>query len=287
MLPQGISSTATLDGASTLVPDVLFSGVDALFQRLAAVPVSSECDGIVVGHLSAKNFRAIEDERDRRGRHYRFFFLPEAACVIITIPTGPHERAHAVMYQFVDRAIQRMGLESYQWDMIAASKFTGPGGASGEGDSSGGPPFTHDGSVRTWPTVVIQSGVTQTLPLLRVKARWWFAASNYHMKEVVLVKVHTATSKIQIEKWVTTVPGTQRHGATNTRASSSGRRHSCKPRNRALADFHVDGTPLVLSFEALFERQPVSVAGEHDVLISEVDLQDLAIRVWDRAGLYK
>ncbi|CAK7241300.1 MAG: hypothetical protein STHCBS139747_002760 [Sporothrix thermara] len=279
------SSVALNDAPAGLVPDTLFDGVDALFDQLAALP--ADCDSLVIGKVSIKSFRAIEAERDRRRRHYRLTFLPDIASVILVI-----------------EAIRDMGLQR-QWVGSGAETLAALGGVSaagqGEGDSTGGPRRQHDGSLRVWPTLVIEAGATQTLPSLRTKARWWFAASDYAMKVVVLVKIVAATSSIEIEKWIAAGPGPQRQGATATRASrvATARQLVVDQRvlinwtgpaplpqtplaHRALQHFAVEGAPLVLRFQELMDRQPVVASGEHDVSIVAADLQDLAQRVWER-----
>ena len=296
------SSVALNDAPAGLVPDTLFDGVDALFDQLAALP--ADCDSLVIGKVSIKSFRAIEAERDRRRRHYRLTFLPDIASVIVSIPTGGHERAHLSLFQLVIEAIRDMGLQR-QWVGSGAETLAALGGVSaagqGEGDSTGGPRRQHDGSLRVWPTLVIEAGATQTLPSLRTKARWWFAASDYAMKVVVLVKIVAATSSIEIEKWIAAGPGPQRQGATATRASrvATARQLVVDQRvlinwtgpaplpqtplaHRALQHFAVEGAPLVLRFQELMDRQPVVASGEHDVSIVAADLQDLAQRVWER-----
>ncbi|OAA67940.1 hypothetical protein SPI_00135 [Niveomyces insectorum RCEF 264] len=295
-----VSSTTSLDDAPTWAPDVLFSSARALFQRLDALSRgNSQCDSLVVGRVSEDDFRAIETARDRKRRHYRFFFLPDAACLIVTLPTGCHEQAHGYLFSLVSDAIKNMALGN-QWTAMGAERFKAPGGASGEGDSSGGPRFRPDGSIRIWPTIVVEAGATQTLLSLRTKAQWWFTASNYHMKVVVQVKLFVARCRIHIEKWIAVVPGTQRPDAITLRSTRGAVRlfvqeqevlihwdglaplSQTPPQHRAPADFHVDGAPLLLRFEDLLERQPDPSRGEHDVIIGEADFQDLAKRVWER-----
>ncbi|KIH86394.1 hypothetical protein SPBR_08898 [Sporothrix brasiliensis 5110] len=260
---------------------------------------NSDTDSLVVGHMSVNKFRAIEAERERRGRRNRFFFLPDLACLIVTIPTRRHERAHLEMYDCIQDVIKDMGLAD-QWTHDGGATFDPPGDASGsgEGDSSGGPSSRHDPHGDAFlPTLVIEAGVSQTLSSLKTKARWWFTASNFHMKVVVLVKLLVATSAIEIEQWGAELSGPQRHCATTTRASHAAKEAVLKqqvlinwvgplplpqtPLNRrALSDFHVQGAPLVLRFQDLMDRPPVPAAGEHDILIPEVRLQRMAKRVW-------
>ncbi|KJR84181.1 uncharacterized protein SPSK_09660 [Sporothrix schenckii 1099-18] len=297
MAPQVEISDAVEESA--IVPDVTFSNTKALFEQIDDARENSDTDSLVVGHISVNEFRAMEAERERRGRRSRFFFLPDLACLMVTIPTRHHERAHLEMYDCIQDVIKDMGLAD-QWRHDGGATFDPPGDASGsgEGDSSGGPSSRrdpHDDAF--WPTLVIEAGVSQTLPWLRIKAKWWLTASNFHMKVVVLVKLLVATSTIQIEQWVAELSRPQRPGATTTRASHAANQPVVKqevlmhwvgplpllqtPLNRrTLSNFRVKGAPLVLRFKDLMDRPPVPAAGEHDILISEVRLQRMAMRVW-------
>lgn len=295
MSSRRTSVTEFLGDAITDAPDVTFHTVDALFDHLAALP--ADCDRVVVGKVSVNAFHSIEAERDLRGRRYRFLFLPATKCLIVTVPTGRHEQAYKLLSDYVTVSIHAMGLED-QWVSFAAEKFTASRG-SGEGDASGGPRFAHDGSVRAWPLLVIEAGATQSMQSLRGRARWWFAASDYAMKVVILVKLFSNNCSIHIEKWTAAAPGPQRAGATTTRAHGAVRQPSLDhvviinwtgpdplPQtpvaDRTLAHFDVEGAPLVLRFNELMDREPIAAAGEHDISIPEARLQRLAQRVWER-----
>ncbi|CAK7211095.1 hypothetical protein SCUCBS95973_001014 [Sporothrix curviconia] len=197
-------------------------------------------------------------------------------------------------------AIRDMGLNN-PWLSHAAEEYDALGGASAEGDSSGGSHFRaslHNGQM--WLTLAIESGASQSLPSLRAKGQWWFAASNYHMKVVTLVKLFStasAMSRIEMEQWVigTGASGPQRSGTTTTRQASPAAAarqlemrqqlsiHWSGPapfqqtpvvQQRGLANFHVTGAPLVVRFEDLMGRPLLLADGEHDIIVAEADLQD-------------
>ncbi|KOS40132.1 hypothetical protein ACN38_g9013 [Penicillium nordicum] len=50
-----------------------------------------------------------------------------------------------------------------------------------------------------WPTMVVETGVAESLPRLRQNARWWFGASNREVRIVVIISIKkTAT---HFEQW--------------------------------------------------------------------------------------
>lgn len=296
-LHHKLSSSMAREASTSTGPDVLFSSTKTLFRQLDALSRTGDTDSLVVGRVSVNDFRAIEARRDRSGWHYRLFFQPDPQRLIVTIPTRSHERAHLGLYGCVQIALHGMGMGD-QWLPAGATTYSEPSGASGEGDSSGGPATRDDQPGEFWPTLVIETGLGLTLPSLREKARWWFAASSYRMKVVVLMKLIAATSAIEIEQWVTESKP-HRQGATNTRASRATTARTPVMRQqltikwagpsplsetirdrRTPTNFCVTGAPLVLRFEDLLERPPVPAAGEHDVVISENELQLLANKIW-------
>jgi len=58
---------------------------------------------------------------------------------------------------------------------------------SKEGDSTRGPK-PERAAKGAWPTLVIESGVSQTLGQLRICMRRWFSMSNHEVKIVMLTK---------------------------------------------------------------------------------------------------
>ncbi len=191
---MSIASTAV--ATDELPADVRFPGVDALFAQLAALAALDDVDSIVVGDVSAADFRAVEEKRDSSGRGYHLFYLAEIRCLIITVPTFRHVQLHLVPYNEIRKQMTRMGVEAWVDTGDTAYPLPPPNNASGEGDS-GGYPRVGYGPVR-WPTRVMEAGYSQSMPSLRAKMRWWFAASNRQVKMVVLVKMSTPEAEIHI-----------------------------------------------------------------------------------------
>lgn len=187
-----------------------------------------------------------------------------------------------------------MGLRG-QWRSLRASDHTSnDNGSSREGDSSGGP--KPDRQPRgSWPTLVIESGVSQSLPDLRNTIRWWFSASGHAVKIVLLVKLNRSSEEIIIEKW-TEGPANPRIGATSTRPELSltpslrqsihidmtpeaKQAASGDPIRSDLSSYIVTTGDLRLEFQLLFLRMPME--GEGDVVITEEMLRVYGREMWD------
>ncbi|KAK7414098.1 hypothetical protein QQX98_007041 [Neonectria punicea] len=151
-----------------------------------------------------------------------------------------------------------------------------PNGDVGEADSSGGP-FPQRGHGQAWPTLVIESGHSQSLP------EWWFGASDHQVKIVLLVKLEQSTRSIIIEKYVE-VPGQIQPGAAATQAAAQ-LEPTCTQvititdnQNPSNPLSHVTGGALQLEFDLLFLRQPGQ--GEGDIIVSIQRLQVLGECIW-------
>lgn len=52
-----------------------------------------------------------------------------------------------------------------------------------------------------WPTIVFESGLSESLDRLRTDAEWWLIESRGQVKIALLISVKAALSAIRIEKW--------------------------------------------------------------------------------------
>ncbi|CAK7219352.1 hypothetical protein SCUCBS95973_003793 [Sporothrix curviconia] len=278
---------------SDLAPHFIFSSVEAVFAEVTRLKRQRGDDTLVFGHVTPADFRDVEAERDRIDEHSRLFYQPAEECLIITVPTSPHEQMHLGLYQDIVLAMGQMGV-GREWAGTGATTMDPPNGSSGQADSAGFPRSSRTSS--GWPTLVIEAGFSQTLPSLRVKMRWWFSSSGHQVKVVIIVKIELANERVRMEKWVEEIG---RPGATSTRAATRLGLVALQPvcqqaieidwtgpqrlqhtptQARTAHQFRVTGGPLVIRFSEIFLRQPTGQEG--DITITDSQLQDLAARFW-------
>jgi hypothetical protein len=213
--------------------------------------------------------------------------LADTNVLIITIPTRAHEVLHRDLDDQISFMVGDMGLRR-DFTSVGSSTYTELDAdnqvmSGGEGDSCRIPSSREHAD--DFPTLVIEAGYTQSWSSLKDKARWWFRASRYDVKIILLVKMNRSSGQIIIEKWKG-MPA-PRPGATTwsqaqqllpTRVDSI--RITQVPGTNP-ATYNVTG-PLRLEFVDLFLRQPVEARGEDDVVLSIEDLQEYADAVWTR-----
>ncbi|KAK4143806.1 uncharacterized protein C8A04DRAFT_28593 [Dichotomopilus funicola] len=264
------------------LPTIPFTNVQDLFDVIN----STTKDALTVTHVSPTHFADIERERDKRRHKFRFRrYNSDSQILFITIPTDVHEALHVGIYEGYRDQLVRSGSER-GWTTIASATrrahHSHPGGNGGEGDSTGGPkPERH--TKGAWPTLVVEAGVSESLNELHDDMRWWFAASNYNVKIVLLAKFEHAHGTITLERWEEEARGT-RPGATTTRhlaAIEPVRRQIITITQDLTTDpisYLVTSGALVLDFRLLFLRDPGP--GEGDVVLSVQQLEAYAGDVW-------
>ncbi|KAM6486740.1 hypothetical protein HDV62DRAFT_402027 [Trichoderma sp. SZMC 28011] len=251
-------------------PLTTFSTLDNLFEKLEAT--TSQC--LIVDNVSRHTYESICAERAERRRRYRFFlYLGQIQDLIITMPNPCHDAASRHLELAIARKINAMGLGG-EWlhggSITYLERFNGELLSSGEANYAGRPSFLRP-SIHDWPTIVVDFGPSNSMPLLREKASWWFRASKYDVRVVLLFEVNTDTGDITIEQW--------RAGPRRVQKVLI-RRIIDASGTIPVASYEVVRGPLWLNFRSLFLRVPRRDSGEMDVVIGNNELERLAKATW-------
>jgi len=213
------------------------------------------------------------------GRNIRVTYCKDLQTLILKVPTFVHESAHG---EFASKIVIRsalMGLER-ELAFCGATRYQGRD-AEKEANSAYKPrslrPLKTD-----WPTIVLESGVSESLPQLRTDVSWWLSNSGGDVKIVLIFSVTTTTRTIHIEKWENTpAPVTRPH----TRLTPSGTLVPTSIQQIDISPSGVQGSPLILHFDKIFLRlpNPHATPAEHDLIFTAQDLQTYATDLWNGA----
>ncbi|KAK0734113.1 hypothetical protein B0T26DRAFT_630926 [Lasiosphaeria miniovina] len=261
-MPTSVKSTKDSDA-----PTVRFTNTQDLFDIIN----STTGDFLTVTNVSPNQFTEIERERDigrRTGqkKRYRMFRLrrynANFRILIITIPTDVHEVLHLELYDQYREQLAQNG-RGRSWRSIGSATRRAeeghPDGDGGEGDSTGGPK-PERGNKGAWPTLVIESGHSESLGESHNDMKWWFSTSDHQVKIVLLAKFDDTRSIIILEKREEEAKTCL--GATTTRrfaAIQPTLRQSITIAQNATTDpvsYNVTRGALKLSFRLLFLRNP-------------------------------
>lgn len=209
------------------------------------------------------------------------------AGLIKIIPTAEHEittRAITAEIGFICRS--QMGIRRNEITFGMSTTHRPPGGNRGkQPDECFWSPSRkpRPGEQSDWPTLVIETGFTESLRRLREDARWWFHNSLGQVRIVLIICINRRQHKAIIEKWHLAPPctpnpltrsildqlvGTQQPPLDQQPVSSQ---QPYRAQEIQIDPVLVQGAPLTLNFEAVFDRG--RQLNESDIVLNASDLR--------------
>jgi hypothetical protein len=243
--------------------------------------------------VSVDDLAKIDRARNSIGKGIRMTHYTDIDLLIVKLPSAVHERAHGNLATDMIEKVVLMGMRARELDFVGASRFRGRR-SSKEGDSAYRPHSSRPNET-DWPTIVIESGVSESLRLLRFDASWWLTESGSDVKIVLIISIQrpqNAQSRIRIEKW--------QHAPSrrllplrtpNNNANNLIRQLPTKVQAITIVSntvtggplpitggpFTITGAPLVLEFDKIFLRP--AVLPETNITFSVQDLSAWAARL--------
>lgn len=236
---------------------------------------------VVFRGVTEKMLAHIDHERGDIGGNMRLSYDSDCEELIVKLmPTFQHEAAHCGFSHELTSRARLMGIPWGSLIPCGATRYRGRSNSSSKEGDSGHKPRALRPSPSDWPTIVFESGFSESLPRLRVDAAWWLMESGGQVNIVVIISAQLAQGRIVIEKWGLSAGNFQR---PPTRAvpnptvllvpkklqETTILRQASPPRPAI-----VTGAPLILEFVKIFLRAPV--LPETDFLFTDSDLSDCA-----------
>ena len=215
--------------------------------------------------------RARENGKISRG--VRLTHYVDWEILILKVPTAKHEIAHRNFSDELKIGADGMGLRRELTNLGSTTFKTSR--MSKEGDSAFKPrsmrPLETD-----WPTIVIESGWSESLTRLKIDARRWLENSGGKVKIVLLISIGRRARTMIIEKWENSpVPANRPLTRSNTTQIPTQIQVITIDSNTNV----VNGAPLTLEFPKIFLRQAVPPQ-EHDFTFTRQDLEEFATDFW-------
>jgi hypothetical protein len=157
---------------------------------------------LVFSRVSVDDLTKIDRARNSIGKGTRMTHYIDIDLLIVKLPSTGHEKAHGNLATTVIEKIVLMGMRAMELDFVGATRFRGRN-SSKEGDS-GYKPYSLRPNDADWPTIVFESGKSESLRRLRFDASWWLTESGGDVKIVIIISIQrtqNAQSRLQIEKW--------------------------------------------------------------------------------------
>jgi hypothetical protein len=238
---------------------------------------NSEQQYLVFTHVSIDDLAEIDCARNKIGKGTRMTYYTDVNLLIVKLPTAEHELAHRNLAKKMCFMLTRMGISDDELDSVGATTYYVPGSAK-EADSAYRPHFFRPSKI-DWPTIVFESGVSESLSQLRLDAEWWLENSNGAVKIVIIISIKRASQSLQIEKWELASISRMR---PLTRAFSDAANVPplipTKTQEITIDQNTVTGAPLVFEFDKIFLRP--AVPPETDIIFTAQVLSTWAARIW-------
>ncbi|KAH8723424.1 hypothetical protein GQ44DRAFT_710252 [Phaeosphaeriaceae sp. PMI808] len=261
-----------LDGKIQRYPGIarMRRAVNALSEKLQEGETSDQY--LVFRGITVNELDNIDNRRYEVGKGIRLTHCADIGTLIIKVSTVEHEVvAGNFEADLVERFIQ-MGVPRQERTWLRATRFGG-NTTSKEADGAFKP-----GTLRPhkldWPTLVLEVGVSESLPRLRNDARWWLSNSTGRVHIALIFHIDQRAKIIVIERWET-IPTT---GGPATRSNQPPAQIPTCMQAITIDQNNVTGTPLTLHFHQIFLRQPNPP--EHDFVFTAQDLRDWSDNIW-------
>lgn len=280
--PKGYEGTPIYQ--FTGIPD-LRKRVQSLAQKLVAGRTTEQYlifRGVTKDHLAQIDCQRASIEKGIRLTHYT-----DTDQLIVKVPTAEHEQAHLTLSDEVNEKLRGMGLPKRSMWPCGGTTYDGFT-TSKEGDSTYKPKCR--AGKGTWPTLVFEAGLSETLSKLRTDADWWLTNSKGQVKIAIVVSIKPAQKSLWIEKWclqprTPAMPATRANPpqvATKMQELTITKNPPILTPPGNTATYAVTGAPLILEFAKLLLRAPVPPEG--DVIFTIADLQAWADEFWVMIG---
>ena len=136
----------------------------------------------------------------------RQMYNPDTRGMIVTIPGKPHEGVAGELSSAFAVAAYLANMQNTFWSR-ACARVQGTL-CSKEPDGSWCPQILSPGRSDTWPTIVLEVGVSESRKKLRADAAWWLANSKGQVHVVILISVNQTVAEVTFESIVLQQPPT-------------------------------------------------------------------------------
>lgn len=236
---------------------------------------TTEMQFLAFDRVTREDLAKIDASRTSIGRHTRMTYFADIDLLIVKLmPSVKHEAAHRCFSEDFVYKVRVMGVPRNELYPLGAGRFEGRN-SSKEADSAY-KPLPVRSAENGWPTIVFESGLSESLGRLRTDAEWWLIESGGQVKIAVLIAIRPALSALCIEKWELGLAE-----QLMTRAVSSAQHPPQVPtcvQSINIDQHTVTGAPLTLEFEKIFLRPPM--LPESDLVFTAQDLMTWANNFW-------
>jgi hypothetical protein len=241
---------------------------------------------IIVLNISQPLQELLAGDRNPLEVPYRLTFDAQRQQGFIRIiPSKAHERVTRSFSNKLVAKLLNIGIDPDDYTMNSASRYKGRT-CDKEADESltplGNPSEDDD-----WPSLVIETGLSESEAQLRADAHWWFSNSDHQVKIVILFRIQRSPDRrvvIKLYHLEPTTPRITRGLQADVRRtllsapppSQTDSRTVPRPHLAAkeivITPTDVQNAPLELDFESVMHRRPAPNTRERNITFTAEDL---------------
>lgn len=246
-------------------------------QTLRLLEDTSRKQYLLFQPVSASQFTTLDEGRFD-GRHIipkktRLSYNTATSTLVVKLMASPeHETAAVILSMKIQSKLESFGISLSDFLPLGAARRRGKY-RSKQPDAQFKPSFRGKNG---WPSLVIESGLSESLVQLRRDAAWWLTNSDEQVRIALLASIQKNDRSIMVEVWE--MKEQQPDEARRTTRSSSQPIPTQLQEIKIEENGNVTGGPLVLGFERMLVREPKG--GEGDVVFSVAELRAWAGLVW-------
>ncbi|KAE8143071.1 hypothetical protein BDV38DRAFT_293515 [Aspergillus pseudotamarii] len=210
--------------------------------------------------------------------------------LIKVVPDAGSEFSTSSFVMAVHETLWAMGIPRTEMSWGGRTTYQPTVGKGKQGDQifTPGDRQPAHGQIRDWPTLVLETGLSESLRKLQENAKWWFNNSNGRVRFVIVVLISYERSTVLFQKWQLVPPNapspmTRHYISWLHQQSRNMPPLSDQPaatqmlymaQEVTVTPNTVSGAPMVLPFHALMDRAPG--ANETDISITAQDFRVIA-----------
>ncbi|KAL2864452.1 uncharacterized protein BJX67DRAFT_220253 [Aspergillus lucknowensis] len=203
-------------------------------------------------------------------------FDPDLKQLLIAMPESKvHAVAATAFSRMVDRATRTVGME-YGLNNLGAGSFESATMGMKQADTAWQPMRIIPGRDYHWPTMVLEVALSERRSKLQSDIRWWFRAPPQAgaVSIVLTLRINRNKEEIIIDKWERSTAPDRGHLKQRVVVS----------RSQRAGNITIDGAPLIIGFNNVFLRPPLTPE-EVDLQLDDEKLEFIAEMIWSRQYL--
>lgn len=208
-------------------------------------------------------------------------YFPQSQTLLITMGrSGEQEMGHMNLMSVLFVKLSGMGGANMALKATGSKEYQTPTRTK-RADQSFKPRDLPQGRSEFWPSLVMESGWSESKSKLQDDASWFLRESAGDVKIALTISINQRIPEIVINKWEPkAAPTSTRNRVQPILAQQI---VISKTKGQPTSTAIIKGAPLVIPFEDLFLRSPDS--GEGNIEFTQKDLRDIAYPIWHEQNI--